>query len=245
MLTPSAHPMLRLLLLTAVLFGFPATTIAKLRPAAMRLPEELTGAERWEVEGRQGWKLLERLSFGDFRIHGVERTLTKGSDLQILSYEGSKRRQSFGFTLSEHDEPAWSGAAATNLRRRAVDVGFQIELRNKSGLVARLSPVSEPTAVWILDLTERYERPLSGTLHHGRHNIVVKGTSALARTPLSFDDTSGYIFQIRGRAVAAVEVLNQGAVWLDPELESELRGPIVAAIGALLLFEELRPTLPE
>lgn len=240
-----ARPMLRLLLLTALLFGSTATTNAKLRPAAMRLPEELSSVERWEVEGRQGWKLLERLSFGDFRIHGVERTLTKGGDLQILSYQGSKRRQSFGFTLSEHGEPAWSGAAATNLRRRAVDVGFQVELRNKSGLVARLNPVDEPTTVWTLDLTERFERPLSGTLHQGRHNVVVKGTNALARSPLSFDDTTGYVFQILGRAVAAVEVLNRGAVWIAPDLEPELRGPIVAAIGALLLFEELRPTLPE
>lgn len=237
--------MLRALLPFLVLFSLTTPVQAKFRPAAMRLPAELSRAERWEVEGRQGWKFLERLSFGDFRVHAVERSLTRGGDLQILFYEGSKRRQSFGFTLSEQGEPAWRAIAATNLRRRAVDVGIEIEMRNKSGFAARLSPVGDPAATWTLDLTERFERPLSGTLHRDNRNIVVKGTQALAGTSLPLGDTSGYIFQVGGRAVAAVEVLNNGAVWLDPDLEPGLRGPIVAAIGALLLFEELRPTLPE
>ncbi len=45
--------------------------------------------------------------------------------------------------------------------------------------------------------------------------------------------------------LAAVEVLNNGAVWLSPKTDAAHRGPILAALSALLLFEELRPTLPE
>lgn len=41
------------------------------------------------------------------------------------------------------------------------------------------------------------------------------------------------------------EVINAGAVWLSPDLDPALRAPVTAAISALLLFEELRKTLPE
>lgn len=236
--------MLRVLF-AVLLLTCAASAEAKLRAAAMRLPPELTGAERWEVRGRQGWKFLERLTFGDFRVHGVERSLTKGGDLQILFYEGSKRRQTFGFTLSEQGEPRWRGAAATNLRRRALDVGIEIEVRNKSGFAAQLSPVGAPGAAWTLDLNERYERPLAGTLSGGGRTVLVKGTNALAGSRLPFGETTGYVFTDGSRTIAAVEVLNQGAVWVAPDLSAELRGPVTAAIAALLLLEELRPTLPE
>lgn len=245
MLRPIPTAMSRLLLTLLVLASISITADAKLRRASMRLPAELSHAERWEVEGRHGWKFLERLTFGDYLVHHVDRSLTKGSDLQILFYAGSKRRQTFGFTLSENGEPAWSGAAATNLRRRAVDLGLEIELRNKSGFSARLSPVGNPEAYWTLELSERSERPLSGSLWTGGRSIAVQGTDALARTPLPLGETSGYIFSVNGRPVAAVEVLNKDAVWFAADLEPALRGPIAAATAALLLFEELRPTLPE
>jgi len=237
--------LLTLILIPALALAVPAQ--AKLKEAAMKLPGELAQTPRLPVQGRQGWKLTERLKFGDFSVHEVQRSITKGSDLQILFYEGSKRRQTFGFTLSEGSTPLWRGAAATNLHRRALesDDGFAIELRNKSGFAARLSPVADTDKSWTLELTEKGEHPLQGTLSRGNQVIAVKGTNRLAGTPFPLGDTSGYVFEVSGRSVAAVEVINDGAVWLSPGLDPALRAPITAAISALLLFEELRATLPE
>ncbi len=213
----------------------------------MRLPDELAQAPRLSVQGRQGWKLTEQLKFGDFSVHDVQRSITKGGDLQIIFYEGSKRRQTFGFTLSEGGTPLWRRAAATNLHRRALesDDGFEIELRNKSGFAVRLSPVAATDKVWTLELTEKGESPLQGTLSQGYQVIAVRGTNRLAGTPFPLGDTSGYVFESDGRAVAAVEVINDGAVWLSPNIDPALRTPVTAAISALLLFEELRATLLE
>lgn len=222
---------------------------AKLKEAAMRLPDGLASAERLPVHGRQGWKLLERLEFGDFRVHDVRRSLSKGGDLGLsvpgLAYEGSKRRQTFLFKLSGAEASAWSGAAATNLRRRALDVGFDIELRNKSGFMALLSSDALPDDTWTIDLAEKRERPLAGTLSRNGEVITVTGTNRLAGTFLPLGETSGYVFESRGKPVAAVEVINNGAVWLAPDLDPTLRAPVTAAISALLLFDELRKTLPE
>ena len=237
--------LLSLVLIPALALAVPAQ--AKLKEAALKLPAELAQAPRLPVQGRQGWKLTERLKFGDFSVHDVRRSITKGSDLQIIFYEGSKRRQTFGFTLSEGDTPLWRGAAATNLHRRALesDDGFAIELRNKSGFAARLSPMRATDKSWTLELTEKGESPLQGTLSQGNQVIAVKGTNRLSGTPFPLGDTSGYVFASGGRAVAAVEVINEGAVWLSPNLDPTLRAPVTAAISALLLFEELRATLPE
>lgn len=250
LIPPPVSPALMKRLLALVLVSLLALPAhAKLKEAAMRLPDALAGAERLPVQGRQGWKLTERIEFGDFKVHGVERSLSKGGDLGLsvpgLAYEGSKRRQTFLFKLSGADDSTWRGAAATNLRRRALDVGFDIELRNKSGFMALLSSDARPDDKWTLDVKERGERPLAGTLSRNDVSITVTGTNKLAGTILPYGETSGYVFESAGRPIAAVEVINNGAVWLAPDLAPELRAPVTAAISALLLMEELRKTLPE
>lgn len=214
----------------------------------MRLPEELVSANRIPVKGRQGWKLIERVQFGDYVVSEVRRSWTKGGDLRVgrvLFYEGNKRRQTFGFTLVGPEGSPWHGGAATNLRRNALEHdGFEIALRDKSGFAARLEPDSDPTAGWTLDLTERFDRPLSGTLSRDARVVTVTGTRKLAGSPFPLDETTGYVFESGGRPIAAVEVINNGAVWVSSEIESELQAPVTAAIASLLLFEELRKTLP-
>lgn len=233
------------LLLLPCCFALTSPVAAKFKEAAMRLPDELAQVERLPVTGRQGWKLVERLQFGDFSVHDVRRSLTKGGDLQVLFYEGSKRRQTFGFTLTGSGPTVWRGAAATNLRRRALDLGVEVEMRNKSGFSAHLFPADAPEAVWTLALHEKGEKPLAGTLSRGAETITVQGTNRLAGSVFRLADTAGYTFAIGGRSIAAVEVINHGAVWLAPDLDAAWRGPVTAAIAALLLFEELRATLPE
>ncbi len=238
-------PRLAALMLVSSLTALPVQ--AGLKEAAMALPAELASAPRLSVQGRQGWKLTERLTFGDFTVTDVQRSLTKGSDLQILFYEGSKRRQTFGFTLNEGGRPLGRGAAATNLHRRALesDDGFAIELRNRSGFSARLVPAAAPNAEWTLELKEKSEKPLEGTLRQGARTIVVSGTNRLAGTRFPLGETSGYVFTLNQRPIAAVEVINDGAVWLATDIAPDVRIAVAHAAAALLLFEELRATLPE
>jgi len=215
----------------------------------MRLPPELASAERLPVRGRQGWKIVERVQFGGYDVYEVRRSWTQGGDLRVgrvLFYEGSNRRQTFGFTLAGPDGAVWHGGAATNLRRHALERdGFEIAMRDKSGFAAILEPDGAPEEEWTLDLTETLDRPLKGTLKRGERTVAVTGTNKLAGTPLPLDETTGYVFESAGEPVAAVEVINNGAVWISPSIDSADRAPITAAIAALLLFEELRKTLPE
>lgn len=231
--------------LLIALCSFSLTASAKLKEAAMRLPPELNGTERLAVTGRQGWKNVERLTFGGYLVNNVDRSYTKGSSLQILFYEGAKARQSFAFYAQGDDMETWRGEAETTAHRRALDFDVEIELRNKSGFGVRLSPLSRPEEVWILKLAEKREKPFEGDLTRGTQTVKVRGTNKLAGTFFALGETAGYIFEVGGRPVAAVEIINDGAVWLSPDLAKELRQPVTAAISALLLFEELRKTFPE
>jgi len=211
----------------------------------MLVPAELAGATPLKVSGRQGWKLIEQLQYGDFLVHAVQRSLTHGGSLKILPYEGAKGRQTFGFALSEQDHKVWTGECETTLRRRALDVGVDVEFQSKSGFGARLRSVADPAEEWVLRLEETHEKPLRGTLQRGDLVLQVTGTNRLTETPLPNGETTGYVFESAGKPVAAVEVINAGSVRLAPEMAPGLRGPVNAAVSALLLLEELRRTLPD
>lgn len=228
----------------AVLLTAPSAH-AKLKSAAMRLPAELATVPRHEVSGRQGWRHLQYLAFADVRAANVQRSTTKGGDLGILFYRGSKRRQTFSFSLTVGTGTPWQVAAATNLRRRAAEIdGFTVEVRNDSGFAATIHPGETGAAAWTLEMSEKSEQPLQGWLRRGAELFLVKGTDRLAGTPLPLGETSGYVFEWNGRPVAAVEVLGDGAVWFGSDLTPERRAAVAAAASALLLLEELRVTLP-
>ena len=234
-------------LLTAVIVTcFAMVPAAGAKSAAMLLPAELAHLQSSPVSGRQGWKLNETLTFGSTRVFNVDRSLSRGNDLGILFYQGSKRRQTFGFSMVDGSGDVWRGAAATNLRRHALaDSGISIEVSNKSGFAAHLSPQDRPQELWVMELAEQGEQPLKGSLRHNDVVYAVTGTNKLAGTRLPLEGTSGYVVALDGEALAAVEVINNGAVWVAPHLSAEQRQPLLAAVSALLLFEDLRATLPD
>lgn len=82
-------------------------------------------------------------------------------------------------------------------------------------------------------------------MQHGDLVLKVTGTNRLAGTSLPNGETTGYVFESAGSPVAAVEVINDGSVRLAHDMAPGLRGPVSAAVSALLLLEELRRTFPD
>lgn len=216
-----------------------------LPPARMDLPPALAGATPHPVAGRQGWKVGQELRFADAHVYDVERGLTKGPDLRILVYDQSRRRQLYSFRLADSEGPAWTGDCEAFVRKQRLTVGVEIELRNASMLGARFASTRDPDVAWEMKLSEAGETALTGTLARDQLVLHVRGTNRLSGTPLPLDETTGYTIEHDGRIVAAAEVINDGAVWFANDLPADLRGPVTAALSALLLFEELRSVLPE
>jgi hypothetical protein len=213
--------------------------------ARMPVPDALSATERLPVQGRQGWKIKEHVRFGAYQAHTIDRSWVRGSDLQVLAYDGSKRKQHYTFLLREGQTDRWRVSCQAFLRRQALSSGgLDVELKNRSELECWFFSVDTPTEEWHLTLTERGERPLNGTLSKGSTMLEVEGTRALQQG-LRADATTGYQILDAGQPIGAVEVVNDGAVWLRDEARTERRGVLPATMAALLLLEDLRAHLPD
>ena len=92
---------------------------------------------------------------------------------------------------------------------------------------------------WLLAMTERAP-DLGGVLQPadgGGAPLTVRSIHRLEGSRWPLAEPAGYEISVDGRAVAAVEVINRGRVWIDPSIDAETRHRIAAAAAALLLFE--------
>lgn len=213
------------------------------RTAQMPVPDSLASAERMPVQGRQGWKIKEHLRFGAFEAHTIDRSWVRGSDLQVLIFEGNRRKQQYTFLLRERTADRWRVSCNAYLRKRTLHIGIgEADLLNRSEMGCRLHALGDPEAAWALRLDERGERPLEGHLSRGNDQWAVRGTRKLAGG-LPAESTTGYQIGEADHPMGAVEVIGNGAVWLDASVTPDQRGVLAATAAALLLLEELRDHL--
>lgn len=215
--------------------------------ARMPVGDTLTTSERLTVEGRQGWKIHERITFGPFATADLDRSWTKGSGLVINEVETNRRRQTFSFTLTEAGASLYAVACEVRLRHGEVNTPIvDIEFRNRSKLDCSVKPTETAghTPAWTLVLEERGEEPLAGTLSSRDADFDITGTNKLSGgLPVSF--TTGYYIRREGRDIGAVEVVNDGAVRLGAGDPGSERQVVAAAAAALLLHEDLRGSIEE
>lgn len=211
--------------------------------AQMPVPETLAAAPRMNVQGRQGWKIDQRLRFGPYEANDVSRSWTRGGDIQVRTVSASGRRQNYAFTLREGGQERWRVECDANLVRAGIEVGgVEVEPLSRSALECRLNSLDGAAGPWFLTLTEQHERPLAGTVRSDTRTLQVQGTNRLERS-LPAGYTTGYEIGAQGGTLAAVEVVNAGAVWLQPGLDPVQSSLLSAVAAALLLLEDLRETL--
>jgi hypothetical protein len=155
-----------------------AVALAGCSTATMEMPAELAGTAALAVEGRQGWKINERIGFGSYIARDVDRSWTRGSDLRILSYTSSKRRQSYRFTLAEGGADRYHADCESAFRERGAEVrGIEIEATNRTALECRIRSAGGAADAWTLQLAEERERPFNGTLSGAGGTYRVVGTN--------------------------------------------------------------------
>lgn len=220
--------------------------LAACQTARMPLPQELSASQRLSVEGRQGVKIRERLRFGTWEAADVDRSWIRGRDIPVQQLERNRRREELAFELREAGTRRATARCETSLLLQGIHLprGGRIDPDDRSTVSCAIAPTGGG-ASWHLDLSERQGRTLEGVLRADATEIQVSGTDRLegGRLPAGF--TTGYTLGVAGRTVAAVEVLNDGAVWLHPSIDPDVRAAVAAAAAALLLIADLRETLDE
>lgn len=214
------------------------------RTAHMPITAELGQADRLAVQGRQGWKINETITFGPFQAVDIDRSWVRGGDFEFKAYEANSRRQQFSFVMSDNGREQLGASCEVNLGAQTIRTDVvDVELRNRSDVFCSLYPSGMAARDWVMNLQEKGDNPLKGFLEVDDRTYEVMGTNKL-QGGLPAETTSGYTIRTQGRVVAAVEVIGDGAVVLAAGLDEEERALLTATAAALLVVEDLRAHLP-
>lgn len=219
--------------------------VAGCTPARMALSPQLAAGEM-PVAGRQGWG-VEPMLFGPYRAVDIHRGWRTTTAWGFLGYRSAQADQSYWFSLQRDGRPRFDAQCATGVQARDLD------LQNFLGSDGTLG-VELETAVlfactfdgadgvnWRLVMNQGTgEGAMNGFLSGGGHRIDVRGNQALEGGAWELSEATGYQLEQRGRPIGAVEVINDGAVWLTASASADLRAGMAAAAAALLLYRDVR-----
>lgn len=189
------------------------------------LPGELAGVAPMPVSGRQGVLVRQRLSFGPYLTGEVERSATRGTEQRDrLDSHAADVVQRYAFSLDRAGAKA-ADVECTAEGRAASTLGVTWESRR--ALHCTVTPVAGERHTLQLESTR--DRPLAGQVV-GPAGYRVAGSDRVGGGRVT--GTAGYtLTRIGGSAVAAVEVMDDGAVYLATPADD-----VVAAVAAALLL---------
>lgn len=211
---------------------------------AIKLDPALAAVEAMDVRGRQGWQVKQVITFGEFRAGPVKRGWTKGYNYPfIVRFSAAKEKLSY-------ETEDGSGA-----RIQAFCVGklseqdfhkfyeyFEINLRTRDVFSCTLATSNSTTYdFFVEDLNQnRTSGKVSGTVRGGAMRADIRPVWRLESGKETWDTRPlGFEFVVDDVVVGAVEVVNEGRVWLQKSLGVEHRQVLSSVAAALLLRSDL------
>jgi hypothetical protein len=224
---------------------------------SMVVAPTLQAAAPLPVTGKQGFK--RSYQFGEFGTSQVRSgwlsTSTRGLGggwLAPVWFDQSRARRKSSFTMQPVDGTTWQAQCAfyahsDDLRLAPTpNTVLGTSLFSEEMYSSIIQAPNQPT--WQLVLESRNEighRPnfAQGTLSNGDSVLQVRPIAQLLRRDgkpmtLPFGVPIGYEFvRANGSVVAAVELMGRGRVWVTPGLTPAVKGPVAAALTAMLLHQ--------
>lgn len=229
---------IRRLLLTPLLL------LAACQSAQMRVPATLAGAPEITCSGRQGFMFNEAFDCSPYRVVNVHRSWTVTRSWGDVWFQVARADERYEFVV-ETGAGVWDGqfavgAAVDQVQLQDVFGGtLEIRLLDDRFLLGSMGARGD-TEPWELAVgSGTTEQVMRGALTRGDVEIRIEGTNRLAGTSIPTSEATGYVFLLDGREIAAVEVINSGALRMLPALDSDLREALVTASAGLLLYRDL------
>ena len=225
-------------LVTAILLG---CTTAKMAT------ELRTTSTEMKVEGLFKSQFNGKLKFGAYEVSDLNRSWTTRSKWTIVVYESSKAKQHYEFKLKDPSGKTWVCDCATGMNRKGFNLEnfmgtggeLQFDIQGSTLFTCVFTREGEEQA-WRMVLGMPYNNAvMKGGLTDGKTAIHVTGTQKLEGSPIPLMEASGYEFSMDGARIGAVEVMNDGAVWLKDGIDSKARDAVAAASAALLLYRDI------
>jgi hypothetical protein len=208
-------------------------------PARMAVPPQMAASsDELRVTEKPGFFAGDTLKFGPYRAREIHQGWTVEDRLEVNRFFHTDKGQSFGFRLFLDEAPRQRVACRAALEANGVQLGnFRIKGEHL-GLACRLGQGENPDAGWLVIEEEHHHQ--TGRVMVGEVTLEIDSDYRAQGTIADMRDPVGYKIYENGKLVAAVQTINDGAVWLSRDASLEVRQAASLAAAALLLFPQLR-----
>jgi hypothetical protein len=212
----------------------------------MQVDEQLhSQADAMPVHGRQGWLVNQQLDFGSYTTSPVKRSWTFGYNIPfIVRFSGAKEK--LGFNMQ--DDAGQQAELFCLGKLREIDLpvfnrSFEANLKTTDVFTCAVALGDQSFEFYSENLNQNPRfKTTTGQIMGPGMNLVIQSVSQLEGGQSSWSTTAlGYELVDDGKVLAAVETLNDGRVWISPQLSSQQQ-LVTAGIAAALL---LRSSLAE
>lgn len=205
-----------------------------------------------EVKGRQGFRIHQVLTYGGFKTGKVKRGWVTAGNIQfVLNFQ--KAKEKFQFKQYTTDTAASAMVYAVgkfesssfDFFRARSNWKFDIGLNYQNTFAGTIIPDQSKDNSWEF------------ILYNPESSFTDKGDCGFAKDKLGNEikivpvkqlegqrnwinyTNFGFEFQYKNTAIAAVSVLNNGRVWIDPSIPSTLQMVVSSMSSAILLRSNL------
>lgn len=217
--------------------------------ARMELPQGLESeSTALDVDGKGTWFITKKMDFGPYQVTNINRGWTKSTGWSIGGFNSSKAKQKYQFSVTGPDRGTWDALCVTGSRWKKVDlerflgIPVTVEFSSTQQVICNLKQQGggKESKLFLSRSLRDGQPELQGAMVDGDTQIEVSTTHKLDATPVPLGDPTGYIFQIGGRPVGAVEVINQGTVWMNNSVKPEVRSALAATSVVMLLYQDVQ-----
>jgi hypothetical protein len=220
-------------------------------PARMALSDDIkTTAIEMPVYGRQGWRLNQNMSFGNYQVYNVQRGWMTGHDINIFFYNTAGMKQKFEFTIADADSNVWLVSSIAKIKSKEFKLYSgpkEIFNPNKYEEIMISTLQSEKYGTWRLIMSDKASwsetRHFQGILSNEHTHLGIRPVNRLQGGKIPLDHYTGIEFVLGDKTIGAVELINNGRVYLPPNLNAELKMALAGASAYLLLADNIKAEL--
>ncbi|MCB0626174.1 MAG: hypothetical protein KDC43_20230 [Saprospiraceae bacterium] len=226
-----------------IALGLVLLSLFACKPAEIAINPALQ-AEAMSVKGRNGLQIGQIIRYGEYQTDKVRRGWTKSYDVPfLLRFRGAKEKLSY----TQFGPNGLQAEVACVSKFKSVELPllrdyFSIPLDLDNFFAGNIA-FGDGESNWDFLLHNpngdflRKEASAGFVQSAAGKRFEIVAVRGLKGQPDWMKELAvyGHEFHLDGRVVAAVSTVNKGTVWIDPELDGELKTVVAAVATGLLL----------
>lgn len=188
--------------------------------------------EPYQVESTEPRQWNAALSFGQWHTASPQHNPTSGFGLAILGLPIHQHTQSYQLAITDGQHWQYLECIGRSYLTKIAQWPIKSNTGQKPVLACGIKGTTDKTFY----LNPAWDQQFVGHSELSDRTIKIRSLHQVNRTAYPTLEPAGYLLTDDQGAIAQVEVLNKGRVWLRPDLSAQTQLELAARITALLLF---------